>query len=96
MILPIILGLLALGGFLVLTKKEAVPETPELPPVVEVPYTVEDLVQEIKRAPSLVELNYYYNLIGELFVNNEINYVDYMALYAAYEARWYELTGGAE
>ncbi len=98
MIFPIILGLVALGGLLIVAKKKAPPppRIPPIPPPVVVPYDVEELVQEIKQSESLPELDAYYRKIGELFINMEISHVEYLALYRAYESRFYELTGEAE
>lgn len=98
MIFPIILGLVALGGVLIVMKKKAPPPPgipPRIPPVV-VPYDVEGLVQEIRQSGSLPELNAYYNLISGMLIKREVNHVEYMALYNAYYERWMELTGGVE
>lgn len=95
---PVII-LIALGGLLIATRKKApeAPEIPEeLPPPVEIPFTVDELVQEIGQAQSLPELDAYYNYISELFIRGEVNHVEYMALYRAYEARFYELMGVPE
>ena len=91
--LPIILGLAALGGLLIITRKK-VPPTPESPPPVESPFDVEDLILEIKQAQTLWKLDYFYYLIGERFINMEYSYTEYKALYEAYKERWYELVEG--
>jgi hypothetical protein len=92
-LLPIILGLAALGGLLIITRKKA-PSTPESLPPVEVPFDVEGLILEIEQAQTRPELDCYYYLIGERFINMEISFVEYKALYGAYKDRWYELVGG--
>ena len=95
MIFPIILGLVALGGVLIVMKKKAppTPGIPPIPPPVVVRFDVEELVQEIRQSGSLPELDAYYRKIGELFINMEISHVEYLALYNAYYERWMELVG---
>lgn len=84
MIFPVILSLVALGGLLIVLKRTTTP-----------PGVGSFDVQEIRQAGSLPELDAYYNLIGEMLIKGEVNYVEYMALYNAYEARYLELSGEA-
>lgn len=91
-LIPIIVGAVIIGGVILATRKKAPPKE-ELPPPVVVPYDVEDLRIAIKQAQNIFELNAYYNLIGELFINRELSHVEYSTLYSAYKERWYELVG---
>jgi len=50
-------------------------------------------VGQIAAADSLAKLNTYYDLIGELYIRGKIPQTKYSELYAAYEARYYELVG---
>jgi hypothetical protein len=94
--IPIIAGL-GLGGLaLVLLARKAKAATPEIPPVVEVPFDVETLKQEIGQAKSLTDLEVYYQFISEIFIERKVSYVEYQALYNAYVQRFNELTGVAE
>lgn len=94
MILPVILGLAALGGLLIIAKRKA-PAFPEVIPPVIVRFDVDEMVLEIMEADSLPELHAYYIKIGSLFIDKELSHVEYLVLYRAYENRFYELTGGA-
>lgn len=91
--LPIILGLVALGGLLIVAKKKAppTPGIPPIPPPVRVRFDVDELVEKIGRAGHLDELDTYYHMISEMLIKREVNYVEYMALYRAYETRYHEL-----
>jgi len=50
-------------------------------------------VSDIGAAESLPELDAYMNLIGELYITGQISLAEYDILYAAYVARFEELSG---
>lgn len=88
--IPVVIGLLGVGGLVFLLTREA-KAAPPPPPAAEIP-TAEDIMG----AGSIAELNAYYNLIGELYIIGKISPEDYMALYDVYRARFYELVGATE
>lgn len=95
--IPVIIGL-AIGGLaLILGARKAGAAPPEVPEV-EIPPTEVAFpkVDNIMAAKSIAELDTFYRLIGEQFITGQISYVEYMALYRAYETRFYELTGVTE
>ena len=85
--IPVILGLLAVGGILLVTRKKE-PTPPEIPRA-EIP-----TVDEIMGARDLGELNNYYRVINGLLTIGVLDSEAYMILYYAYYERWYQLIGG--
>jgi len=84
MIVPIILGIVTLGGALTRKKTPKVPEVPVLS------------TKEIMEARALPELNTYYDQLNLLFKTRQLEKGEYMLRYNAYTTRFYELVGGAE
>ena len=94
---PVMLGLgVGFLALMLLTRKaEAAPGEPELPPpVVTPPPETFPTPDDIMAAQTLAELDAFYRLISEQLITGQINHFDYMALYSAYEIRFYELAGG--
>ena len=50
-------------------------------------------IADINASVNLSELEAWYNLIGELYITGVINGAEYDSLYAAYVARYTELSG---
>jgi len=92
----VIVGSVVVCG-IVLAKQSAaapaieIPEEYEIAPPVEIPFNPEELKEKIAAAKNLSELDDCFEEISSLFVNMEISYTEYLVLYQAYKARWYEL-----
>ncbi len=78
----VILGVVGLTLFLLTREAKAAP-----PPTAQIP-TVDDIMG----AQSIAELNAWYNLIGEFYIIGKIGPEEYIVLYEAYRAKWYQLT----
>lgn len=81
-LLPLLLSGAAL--VIVLTRKTEV----ETPPTAEVP-----TASDILAAGNLPLLDYYYEVINAALFEGAISSDEYGQLYAAYEQRWWDLTG---
>lgn len=79
--LPLLLAGAAI--VIVLTRKsDALPEPAEIP-----------TVSDIQAAVNMPLLDYYYEVINAALFEDVITRNEYSELYAAYEQRWWELTG---
>ena len=81
-LLPLLLSGAAL--VIVLTRKSEA----ETPPIAEVPTAL-----DILAAGNMPLLDYYYEVINAALFEGIIAADEYGQLYAAYEQRWWELTG---
>lgn len=85
--IPVIIALGVGGLALFLLTREAKAAPPEV---------IIPTIDDIMGAESIAELNAWYNLIGELYIIGKISSEEYMTLYEAYRARFYELVGVTE
>lgn len=87
-VIPIaaISGLVALGTIIAVGgKAEAAPP--------EVPFAEIPMKEDILQAKNFLELNIWYNLIGQLFIMGKLSRAGYLDLYDTYRERWYQLIG---
>ena len=91
---PVMAGAIGIG-IIALVMAFKPKDAPVKDTFVEVPFVPMDLIsqEDISTASDMDTLDAYYNRINQLYLAHHISFEQYLALYDAYERRFYELWG---